>query len=78
MRVHEGRRHQIALGIDGSRGAGRAEPADIGDLALGTGNVDAGAAVGQGGVGDQEIEHVRKTRCEVSGGSVPLAAAVSK
>ncbi|MDT4818852.1 hypothetical protein FQZ97_519530 [compost metagenome] len=57
MRVDEMRREQQALGVERLvRGCGQAGH-DLGDAVVLYGNRHAGAAVGEGGVGDEEVEH---------------------
>jgi hypothetical protein len=56
MGIDEGRRDQIALGVDGARGLGRDAALDRGNAAVRHGDVEAAAAVRQGGVADDQIE----------------------
>ncbi len=73
--VDEGRRHQPAAGIDdAARFAG--DPCfDADDLAAGAGDVDAGAAVRQGGSLDEKIERTGHQRSSLRNGISRLAGA---
>ncbi len=57
MRVHEGRRHQQPARVDLVRGGAGDTWRDRDDTPARRGDVDAGAAVGQGGVANKKIEH---------------------
>ena len=57
MRVHKGWAEQQAAGIHGVMGWGLQTLADFGDFSILHGNRHIAAAIGQTGVGDEQIQH---------------------
>ena len=57
MRVAKRRGEQVAGGVHGFVGGGGEAGRDFDDAAVLDGDGHAGAAVGEGGVGDEEVEH---------------------
>ena len=57
VNVDERRRNQTALRVDSAGSLSRDVALDGGDLAVANTDIEAGAAVGQGGVANDQVEH---------------------
>jgi hypothetical protein len=65
MGIHEGRGNELAGHVDDLTGSGRQPRLHGHDATIADADVDAGAAIGQGALAQDQVEHGITPRCMI-------------